>query len=96
MPDLSCRELADLVTAHLDGELDCDTERRFVAHQVDCEGCGCYLDQFLGDHPRAGRATARQPARRSARPDALDLQELASVLTGLLQAPRTLQIRAPA
>jgi Putative zinc-finger len=47
MPDLSCRELAELVTAHLDGALDCDTERRFVAHLAGCEGCGCYLDQFL-------------------------------------------------
>jgi hypothetical protein len=47
MPGLSCREFAELVTAHLEGELDCDTERRFVAHLAGCEGCGCYLDQFL-------------------------------------------------
>ncbi len=47
MPTLSCRECTELVTAHLDGELDCDTDGRFMAHLAGCEGCGCYLDQFL-------------------------------------------------
>lgn len=36
-----------LATARLEGKLDCDTDRRFVAHLTDCEGCSCYLDQFL-------------------------------------------------
>ena len=47
MPGLSCREFVELVTAHLEGQLDGDTERRFGAHRADCEGCGRYLDQFL-------------------------------------------------
>lgn len=43
---LDCAEFVELVTAFLDGELDPETERRFVAHLAECPGCERYLDQF--------------------------------------------------
>lgn len=43
---LTCQEFVELVTTFLDGELDQDTERRFVDHLADCPGCDVYLDQF--------------------------------------------------
>jgi anti-sigma factor RsiW len=44
--DLECREFVELVTAHLDGALDADTERRVIEHLALCDGCSGYLDQF--------------------------------------------------
>ncbi|MGH3927442.1 MAG: anti-sigma factor family protein [Pseudonocardiaceae bacterium] len=57
MSDLNCSEFVELVTAFLDDALDADSERRFVDHLGQCEGCGRYLDQIrqtittLGDLP---------------------------------------------
>jgi anti-sigma factor RsiW len=54
---MNCNEFVELVTAYLDGALDPGTERRFVAHLAECDGCDRYLDQFqttvtaLGDLP---------------------------------------------
>jgi anti-sigma factor RsiW len=36
----------ELVTAYLEGELDRDTEQRFVEHIAICDGCDRYLDQI--------------------------------------------------
>ena len=46
MSGLNCDELVELVTAYLDGGLDPATERRFVEHLAECEGCDRYLDQI--------------------------------------------------
>lgn len=43
---MTCQELVELVTAHLDGILDADTEDRFGEHLRMCKGCERYLDQF--------------------------------------------------
>jgi anti-sigma factor RsiW len=43
---LNCDEFVELVTAYLEGGLDPETERRFVAHLAECDGCDRYLDQF--------------------------------------------------
>lgn len=43
--ELSCRELVELVSAYLDGELDVVDRRRFDDHLADCDGCRTYLDQ---------------------------------------------------
>jgi anti-sigma factor RsiW len=57
MTGLNCDEFVELVTAYLEGQLDPVTERRFVEHITDCDGCERYLDQFrhtmhaLGDLP---------------------------------------------
>jgi anti-sigma factor RsiW len=43
---LNCDEFVELVTAYLEGRLDAETERRFVAHLAECDGCDRYLDQM--------------------------------------------------
>ena len=43
---MKCEEFVELVTAHLEGALDPDTDNRFLAHLAACEGCDRYLDQI--------------------------------------------------
>jgi anti-sigma factor RsiW len=43
---MTCEEFVELVTAFLEGALDEETERAFVAHLAECLGCERYLDQF--------------------------------------------------
>jgi len=44
--DLNCDELVELVTDHLDGALDDETERRVADHLAGCDGCTGYVDQM--------------------------------------------------
>jgi anti-sigma factor RsiW len=59
---MDCDELVELVTAYLDGALDPATERRFVGHLAECDGCDRYLEQIrrtvdaLGHLPAANLA----------------------------------------
>jgi len=59
---MNCDEFVELVTAYLEGALDEDTERRFVEHLAECDGCDRYLDQIrctidaLGHLPAEGLA----------------------------------------
>ena len=46
MADLNCDELVELVTDHLDGALDDETERRVADHLAGCDGCTGYVDQM--------------------------------------------------
>ena len=43
---MDCDEFVELVTGYLEGTLDPDVERRFVAHLAECDGCDRYLEQF--------------------------------------------------
>lgn len=43
---MTCAELVELVTAFIEGELDSETERRFVEHLAICDGCEIYLEQM--------------------------------------------------
>ncbi|WP_422747015.1 anti-sigma factor family protein [Mycobacterium sp. WMMD1722] len=43
---MDCNELVELVTEHLDGCLGMDTQRRFEAHLLECDGCANYVQQF--------------------------------------------------
>jgi anti-sigma factor RsiW len=43
---LSCRELVELVTAYLEGELPAGARKRFEAHLSHCDGCSAYLEQM--------------------------------------------------
>jgi anti-sigma factor RsiW len=43
---LSCRELVELVTAYLEGELPVGARKRFEAHLSQCDGCSAYLEQM--------------------------------------------------
>lgn len=46
MTVLTCRELVELVTDHLEGALNPDAQREFVAHLAECEDCLRYLAQI--------------------------------------------------
>ncbi|QFU86918.1 anti-sigma factor [Amycolatopsis sp. YIM 10] len=54
---MNCEQFVEQVTAFLDGVMDPASERRFVDHLAECDGCGRYLDQVratvrtLGDLP---------------------------------------------
>lgn len=45
VPELTCQQLVEWVTAFLDGALDPRCERLFIDHLARCEGCENYLDQ---------------------------------------------------
>jgi anti-sigma factor RsiW len=55
--EMTCRELVELVTAWLDGDLPADDRARFDAHLADCPYCRVYLEQM--------RQTARLLGRLS-------------------------------
>jgi len=52
---LTCEEFVELVTEHLEGTLDPETEDRFVQHARDCPGCDVYLEQFRDSIRLVGR-----------------------------------------
>jgi anti-sigma factor RsiW len=43
---LNCRELVELVTAYLEGDLSAGERKRFDAHLSGCEGCTMYVEQM--------------------------------------------------
>ena len=43
---LSCREIVELVTDYLDGDLDADTTTALEAHLDLCPGCTRYVEQI--------------------------------------------------
>jgi anti-sigma factor RsiW len=43
---LNCRELVELVTAYLEGDLSAGARKRFDAHLSACEGCTVYVEQM--------------------------------------------------
>jgi anti-sigma factor RsiW len=43
---LKCRELVELVTAYLEGDLSIGERKRFDAHLAACEGCTTYVEQM--------------------------------------------------
>jgi anti-sigma factor RsiW len=42
---MTCKDLVELLTDHLDSALDPDTERRVRDHLARCDGCERYLEQ---------------------------------------------------
>jgi anti-sigma factor RsiW len=44
--ELTCRELAELVTEYLEGELTPLARARLEAHLDECDACKLYLDQY--------------------------------------------------
>jgi anti-sigma factor RsiW len=55
---LNCDEFVELVTAYLEGALDADTERRFVEHLAECDGCDRYLSQMRATRDALGELPA--------------------------------------
>jgi len=55
---LNCDEFVELVTAYLEGALDAETERRFVEHLAECDGCDRYLSQLRTTRDALGELPA--------------------------------------
>lgn len=60
--DVRCIEVADAVTAYLDGEVDEAQRRRIEAHLEGCPGCRAAIDQFETVVGLAGKLTAADVA----------------------------------
>ena len=62
IPEMTCRELVELVTDYLEGRLSARERTRFEAHLADCEDCDTYLEQMrqtiraLGRLPEESRS----------------------------------------
>jgi len=61
--DLTCQEVAELVTEYLSHAMTAEDRARFEQHLLDCLSCIAYLDQMkatieligrLGDEPSGG------------------------------------------
>jgi anti-sigma factor RsiW len=67
-PEMSCRELVDLVTDYLEGTLPRRDRRRFERHIRGCEHCRAYLGQMRITIAATGRLTEAglDPAARAA------------------------------
>ncbi len=60
--ELQCMQVAEAVTAYLDGELNDERRRRMDAHLAECPGCRAALDQFRTVKELSGRLTAADVA----------------------------------
>jgi anti-sigma factor RsiW len=61
-----CRELVELVTDYLEGDLDAETRARADAHLADCPHCRVYVEQMRVTTRalREVRTAELEPARR--------------------------------
>ena len=57
-PDLTCRELVELVTDYLEDALPARERERFEAHIAECPACDAYVEQIRATIRLAGRAAA--------------------------------------
>ena len=57
VPDLSCRELVELVTDYLEARLPVDERTRFELHLGYCDWCRTYLRQMRQVRDAAGELT---------------------------------------
>ena len=46
VPEMTCRELVELVTHYLEKRLSWHDRERFETHLADCSGCRSYLEQM--------------------------------------------------
>ena len=67
VPDLTCRELVELVTDYLEARLGADDRTRFELHLTYCEWCRTYLAQM-----RRVLETAGELTEESLEPEARD------------------------
>ncbi len=61
---ITCKDLVDLLSAYVDGELDGTTARRLEEHLRDCRECEAFLNTF-----RKTRALAREAAEATMPPE---------------------------
>lgn len=45
-PEMTCKELVELVTEYLEGTLPKDTRQKMENHLSGCDGCTHYLEQM--------------------------------------------------
>jgi anti-sigma factor RsiW len=55
VPDLTCRELVELVTEYLEERLPADDRMRFELHLTYCDWCRTYVQQMRQVLATAGR-----------------------------------------
>ena len=55
LPERACRELVELVTDYLEGQLGPLERVRFEEHLTDCSGCRTYLEQMRQTLAALGR-----------------------------------------
>jgi anti-sigma factor RsiW len=46
VPELTCKELVEVVTDYLEGRMPAAQRRRFEEHLAFCQGCQTYLEQL--------------------------------------------------
>jgi anti-sigma factor RsiW len=66
--ELTCRQLAELVSDHIEGVLDPKLQRRIAEHLADCEDCTTYVEQMRTTIAVAGETASGDvtPAVRGA------------------------------
>jgi anti-sigma factor RsiW len=52
---MTCREMVELVTAYLDGDLAADQRARFEEHLAVCDGCQAYVEEMRDTLRSLGR-----------------------------------------
>lgn len=60
--DLRCIEVAEAITAYLDGAVDKEHRRSIDQHLAGCPGCTAAIDQFKSVIDLSGRLTAADVA----------------------------------
>ena len=60
--DLRCSEVAEALTAYLEGALDEEERRRIDSHLAGCRGCTAAIGQFRTVIDLSGRLTAADVA----------------------------------
>jgi anti-sigma factor RsiW len=55
--DLVCRDVVEVVTDYLEGDMGPDERQRFDRHLADCDDCQAYLEQMRTVIRLAGRPT---------------------------------------
>ena len=45
-PEMTCKELVEVITEYLEGTLPGEDRTRFERHLAGCDGCQAYLDQM--------------------------------------------------
>lgn len=63
--ELTCRELVEVVTDYLEGQLSRSERARFEEHIASCDGCSIYFDQ-IRRVARAGESLADTVVTREA------------------------------
>ena len=62
---LNCRELVELVTAYLEGDLSSGERKRFDAHLAACDGCTAYVEQMRRTIELSGRLRTHDVSREA-------------------------------